>query len=83
VGNQPFQLRFSAVRCKVGDLWFEGTHHVVGGVNDVGAKIENMRGILPQVGREFAGVWVQSDAQQRLMRSLGGGELFQKSHGPL
>ena len=66
---------------EVSNLWLEGADQVLGGVHDVCAEFENAIWLAAQMHGEFAGIGVESDAQQRALQKGGMYQLFNESHG--
>ena len=83
VGHQTLQLLFGAVRGEVGDLGFEGHGQVGRGVDDGGAKVEDLAGVALPMARKFGGFWVQAHAEQGGVLALGALEHVKKGHAPI
>jgi hypothetical protein len=54
----PFQRIFSSVSSEISNLWFESTHHIARGIDDVAAKGFNGVGLTVQGCRKSRGVGV-------------------------
>jgi hypothetical protein len=75
VRDQALELVLGALRGEVGDLRLERDHQIAGRVDDGRAEVEDAcRVVLPRAG-ELAGLGVEPDAQQRIVRAFGGGQL--------
>ena len=83
VGHQTLQLLFGAVRGEVGDLGLEGHGQVGRGVDDGGAKVEDLAGVALPVAREFGGFRVKAHAQEGRVLALGALEHVKKGHGAI
>ena len=80
VFHQPFELAFSAVRGKVGDLGFETADQVGRGVHDAGTKVINLVGIAFVAIRELGGLRVQAHAKHGAVLALGVAQHVKKGH---
>jgi hypothetical protein len=54
----PFQCTFSGVGSEISNLWFESTHHITRGIDDVAAKRFDGVGLTVQGCRKSCGVRV-------------------------
>jgi hypothetical protein len=83
VRDQTLQLIFGAMGREIRDLGFEGHGQIGRGVDDGGAKVEDLAGVALPMARKFGGFWVQAHAEQGGVLALGALEHVKKGHAPI